>query len=123
MTRLSFSLSFDTNGEKSLSPGEEVDVLFRIAQVHGVDDHVNIGAVLAAHLAARNVDHFDTMGMKLAYRASIVAPVAVGTLEHDAAFLQQALEHQVDAKVLVPHVAHTEREILEIHEYRYEWFI
>jgi len=63
------------------------------------------------------------MGMKLAYRATIVAPVAVSTLEHDAAFLQQPFEYQLDAKVILAHVAYTEGEILEVHEDGYEWFV
>ena len=61
--------------------------------------------------------------MKLAYRATIIAPVAVSALEHDAAFLQQALEHQLDAKVILAHVAHAEGEILEVHEDGYERFV
>jgi len=50
MTYLLFSLSFDTSGEKSLSPEDDdegVEVLLGVGEVHGVDDHLDVGAVLA----------------------------------------------------------------------------
>ena len=48
--------------------GEDVDVLLGIAQIHGVDDHADVGAVLAAHLALGYVDQFDSLGVELAHR-------------------------------------------------------
>jgi hypothetical protein len=63
------------------------------------------------------------MGMKFADSLAIVAPIAVGALEYNAAFLQQPFEHQLDAKVVAAHVSHTEGEILEIYEDGNEWFV
>ena len=82
--------------------GEHVDVLLGIAQVHGVDHHADVGAVLAAHLALRNVDQFDPLGVELADGVLVVAPVAIGPLVDDAAFFQQPLEDQLDLELARP---------------------
>ena len=91
-------------------------MLLGVTQVQGIHHHVDVGAVLAAHLALGNIDHLDALGMKLPHRGAVVAPVAVGTLVHDAALLQQALEHQRHLEITPFHVAHAQGQILEIHE-------
>ena len=87
--------------------GEDVDVLLRVAQVERVDDHADVGAVLAAHLALRDVDQFDALGVELAHRVAVVAPVAVGPLEDDPAFFQQPLQDQLDLELARPSCART----------------
>ena len=125
MTRLSFSLSLDTSGEKSLSPESErehVDVLLRVAQVERVDDHADVGAVLAAHLALRDVDQLDAVAVEVAHDVAVVAPVAVGALVDDAALLEQALRAPGRRETGGLHVAHAEREVLEVDEDGDQWF-
>jgi hypothetical protein len=63
------------------------------------------------------------MGVKLAHRAAVVAPVAVGAFKYNTAFLQQSRQHQIDAKGVAAHIPYAEGKILEIHEHGYEWFI
>ena len=92
-------------------------MLLRVAEIHRIDHHADVGAVLPAHLAAGDVDHLDAVRVKLAHRAPVLSPVAVGALEHDAAFLEEALEHQIDAELSVLHLARTEREVLVVDEY------
>ena len=94
--------------------GEEVDVMFGIAQVQRVDHHVDIGAILAAGLALGDVDQLDALAVELAHGVAIVAPVAVGPLVDDASLFQQPLEDQLDLEGLGLHFADAEGQILEI---------
>ena len=102
-TRLSFSLSLETSGEKSLSPEIRAKMsmwCLGVAEVQGVDHHVDVGAVLAAGLALGDIDQLDPMGVELADGVAVVAPVAIRPLEDDPAFLQEPLQHQRDLERL-----------------------
>ena len=119
-TRLLFSLSFETSGEKSLSPvrqSERVDVRLRVAQVDGVHDHANVRAVLARHLRGRDVDHLETVPVELAHEVLETGPVAVRALEYDAAAFEQPIQHELDFELAFLVLLHAEREVLEIDEY------
>ena len=88
-----------------------------VAQVERVDDHVDVGAVLAAHPALRDVDQLDALAVELADRVVVVAPVAIGPLVDDAALLQQPLEHQLDLELPGLHLPHADGQVLEIDEH------
>ena len=92
-------------------------MLLRVAEVHRVHHHADVGAVLPAHLAAGDVDHLDAVRVELTHRAPVLSPVAVGALEHDAPLLEEALEHQIDAELSVLHLARAEREVFVVDEY------
>ncbi len=47
-------------------------MIFRIAQIERIDDHADIGAVLAAHLALRDVDQLDSLAVEFAYGILII---------------------------------------------------
>ena len=92
-------------------------MLLGVAQVEGIDDHVDVGAVLPAHLALRDVDHFHALGMELPHRVLVVPPVAVGPLVDDAALFQQPFQDQLDLELAGLHVPNANGQVLEIHEY------
>src|SRR4051794_40359281 len=56
------------------------------------------------------------MTMKLAYRRPVFAPVTVRALVHDASLLEQALEHEIDTKLTLVHVAHADGQVFKIYE-------
>ena len=91
-------------------------MLLRVAKVQGVDDHADVGAVLAAHFGLRDVDHFHALGMELAHRVFVMPPVAIGPLVDDAALFQQPLEHQLDLELARLHLADADGQVLEIDE-------
>src|SRR5690606_11902310 len=64
---------------------EAVDVRFRVAKIDGIDHHTDVGAVLAAHRGAGDVDHLEAVEMELPSEAVEAVPIAVGALEHDSA--------------------------------------
>ncbi len=103
--------------------GERVDVLLGVAQVDGIDDHADVGAVLAAHLGLRDVDHSTPWPWNSRTGVFVVPPVAVGPLVDDAAFFQEAFEHQLDLELAGLHVAHADGQVLEIDEYGDQGFV
>ena len=98
-------------------------MLLRVAQVQGVDDHADVGAVLAAHLALRDVDQLDPLGVEFADRVVVMAPVAIGPLVDDAALFQQPFEDQLDLELARLHVANADGQILEIDEHGDQRFV
>ena len=79
------------------TPAERTqDVLARIERI---DDHSDIGAVLAALSGLRDVDHLDALGVEVTDRIAIMAPIAVGSFVDDPSLLQQPLQDQLDFKL------------------------
>ena len=66
----------------------------------------------------RNLDEFERRIMHNRLEFLVAFPVAIGFFDDHAAFYQQALEHQVDIEFFYPGVAHAQRHVLEIAEYR-----
>ena len=88
-----------------------------MAEIYGIDDHADVGGVLAAHLGLGNIDELDSVGVKLAHVLAIVAPIAVGALVYHAPLFEEAIEHELDSEGLCPfHIPHAEGEVLEIDE-------
>src|SRR5699024_6537919 len=94
-----------------------VDVFLGIAQVDGIDDHADVGAVLAGNAGLRDVDHLDAHGMKGLHVLAIMAPVAIGALEHDAALFQHALLDQAHVEITTGHVLDPQGQVFEVDEY------
>ena len=90
--------------------------LLRVAEVEGVDDHADVGAVLAAQLALRDVDQLDACAVEVGHVLAVAAPVAVGALVDDAPLLEQALQHEFDLEAAVLRVANPERQVLVVDE-------
>src|SRR6476646_4202434 len=78
MTLLSFSLSFETSGEKSESPEQITKV------VMCVDDHADVGGVLPRVVALRDVDELDRRFVELALVFRVPGPVRIRLLVDDA---------------------------------------
>jgi proline-specific peptidase len=98
---------------------EGVDVGLGVAQVQRIDDHADVGRVLAG---LAHVGDFDQLEVGLVHRrleALVAVPVAIRLLDHDAALQQQTLQHRLDVELVVVGVAHTERHVFEIAEQRH----
>src|SRR5581483_5325112 len=98
---------------------ERVDVRFRIAEIERVDDHADVGRVLARLAHVRDLDQLERRLVHRRLERLVALPVAVRLLDHDAALQQQPLEHLADVELLVVGVAHAEGDVLEIAEQRH----
>ena len=95
-------------------------MLLRVAEVERVHDHADVGGVLAGLAHVRDLDQLES---RLVHRALVVLvalPVAVGLLDDDVALEQQPLEHFSDVKGGDLHVAHAERDVLEVAEHGHD---
>ena len=95
---------------------EDADVVLGVAEIHGVNYHADVGAVLAADRLARNLDQLYRDLVEDAAIVGVVLPIRVGLLDDELAPLEEATEDLLDREVLVPPLANTERDVLEIHE-------
>ena len=68
----------------------------RIAKVEGVDDHADVGRVLARLTHVRNVDQFECSFVHGFLERFVPLPVAIRLLDHDTALDEQAFEHALD---------------------------
>src|SRR6202166_4956525 len=97
---------------------ESVQVLLGVGQVHGVDDHLDVGAVLARVELLRDVDELDRRLVERALVVAVALPVGVGLLDDDLALLEQPLEDQADVELADLRVPHAEGDVLEVAEHR-----
>ena len=95
---------------------ERVDVRLLVTEVQRVDDHADVGAVLAARLRLRDVHQLHALRVEIAQGVPVPAPVAVGALVDDPPLLEQAPQHEIDLEVALAHAAHADREVLVVHE-------
>ena len=91
---------------------------FRSDQIHRVDDHPDVGRVLAGVAPLRNVDQLDRGFVELPLVLGETGPVRVSLLEDDPPLLDQPLQDEVDVEFLVLRVAHAESDVLEVDEER-----
>src|SRR5699024_1745923 len=61
--------------------------------------------------------HLDAHGMKGLHVLAIMAPVAIGALEHDAALFQHALLDQAHVEITTGHVLDPQGQVFEVDEY------
>src|SRR6202158_2452444 len=97
---------------------EGVQVLLGVRQVHGIDDHLDVGAVLAGIELLRDVDELDRRLVERALVVDVALPVGIGLLYDDLALLEQPPEDQADVELADLRVAHAESDVLEIAEHR-----
>src|SRR5260370_18689072 len=93
---------------------ESVQVLLGVGEVHGVDDHLDVGAVLARVELLRDVDELDRRLVERALVVAVALPVGVGLLDDDLALLEQPLEDQADVELADLRVPHAEGDVLEV---------
>ncbi len=91
-------------------------MLLGVGEVHRVDDHLDVGAVLARVVLLRDVDQLDGGLVEGALVVGVALPVGVGLLDDDLALLQQALEDEGDLELADLRVAHAEGDVLEVAE-------
>ncbi len=80
---------------------EGVDVALGVAQVEGIDDHADVGGVLARLAHVRNFDELERGLVQAALEVLVAIKVAVGLLDHDVALQQQTLENLLDVEARV----------------------
>ena len=78
---------------------EVVDVLAAVGQLHRVDGHLDVGAVLGALARRGHLDEPEPGVLQLVARVAVAAPVRVGALHEHAPLLREAVEDQVDVEV------------------------
>ena len=78
---------------------EVVDVLAAVGQLHRVDGHLDVGAVLRALARRGHLDEPEPGVLQLVARVAVAAPVRVGALDQHAPLLREAVEDQVDVEV------------------------
>src|SRR5579863_8035629 len=97
---------------------EGVEMLLGVGHVHGVDHHLDVGAVLARIELLRDVDELDRRFMERPLVVAVALPVGVGLLDDDLALLEQPLEDQTDVELADLRVADAQGDVLEITEHR-----
>jgi hypothetical protein len=97
---------------------EAVDVLLLERHVHGIHDQPDVGRVLAAHGFLGDLDELDGRLVEAALVVRVAAPVGVGLLDEQLAFVEQALEDEVHVELAVVGVTDADGDVLEIDEKR-----
>ncbi len=92
-------------------------MLLGVAEVHRVDDQVDVGRVFPCHRPAWNLDEFQTGLMECTFIVRKAAPIRVGLLADDLAFFDQALKHALDVEAIVA-ILEPKSEVLEVDENR-----
>ena len=98
---------------------EGVDMGFGVAQVQRIDDHADVGRILAGLAHMRDFDQFEIGLVHGGLKAFVAIPVAIRLLDHDTAFGEQALEHRANIEFFVLGIAHAEGDVLEIAKERH----
>jgi hypothetical protein len=93
---------------------EGVHVGLGVAEVERIDDHADISRVFSGLAHVRNFDQLEGGFVHGGLELLVALPVAVGLLDHDAAFEQQPLEHLADVELRVACVPHPDCHVLEI---------
>src|SRR3990172_7859816 len=96
---------------------EGVDVRLGVAEVQRIDDHADVGRVLAGLAHVRDLDQLECRLVHDLLEVLVTFPVAVGLLDDDVPFEKQALQHLPNIEFGVLRVAHAQRDILEIAEH------
>ena len=78
---------------------ERVDVLAAVGELHGVDGHLDVRAVLGALARGGHLDEAQARVHQLVAGVAVAAPVRVGALHDHAPLLGQAVQDEVDVEV------------------------
>ena len=93
-------------------------MLFGIAEIERIDDHADIGGILARLPSMRDFDELERGIVHDRLEFLVSLPVAVSLFENHGALYQQALENQLDIEFFHLRVSDAERDVFEIAEYR-----
>ena len=88
-------------------------------EVKGINDHPDIGRVLAGLADVRDFDELEIGFVHGRLEGLVAIPVAIGFLDHDAALGKQTLENWLDIELLVIGIANAEGDVLEVTEERH----
>ena len=91
----------------------------RIAEVERVDDHADIGRILARLADMGNFDQFEVGLVHRRLERLVAVPIAIGLLDDDAALGEQPLEDGPDVEFFVLRITYAEGDVLEIAEERH----
>ena len=94
---------------------EGVDARIVVAEVQGVDDHADVGGVLAGPAAGGDVDELEPGLVHGPLLLVVAGPVGIDALEHDPSFLEHTLEERTDLE-RHPGLPCTDRDIVEVDE-------
>ena len=122
MTVLAFSRSLLTKRREirvAAQDDEGIDVALGVAQVERVDDHADVGGILAGLAHVRDFDEFERRLVQSALEVLVALEIAVGLLDHDVALEQQSLEHLLDVETRILGIARAEGDVLQIEEDRH----
>src|SRR5262249_41800116 len=111
-------LELGNQGRKIAVPGDDhegVDVFLGVGQVHGVHTEADVGRVLAALAAARDLDQFQGGLVQGGRVGGEPAPVRIGFLGDDLALFQQPFQHALDVKAVAT-VLESQGQVFEIKE-------
>ena len=98
---------------------EGIDVRFGVAEVERIHDQADVGRVLARLAHMRDLDQLEIGLMHRRLECLVAIPVAISFLDDDAALEQEALEYRLDVEFFIFCVAHAERDVFEVAEYRH----
>ena len=75
-------------------------MVFGIAKIHGVDDHLDIGAVLPRIAPLRDVDELDSGFVERFFVFFMYAEIRVGFLDDDLAFLDDPRQNAANVELI-----------------------
>ncbi len=109
----------DQGGEVTVAghDDERGDVRAAVGDLHGVDGHLDVGAVLGTFARRGHLDELEPCVHQLATCVTVTAPVRVGALHDDAALLGQTAEDEVDVEVS-PVTCARAGEVLDVDQHR-----
>ena len=71
-----------------------------VREVQGIDDHADVGRVLARDTHVRDLDQLKVTLVKDLRVGAVARPIAVGLAKDHIAAIEQTPEHQVDVEFL-----------------------
>ena len=94
--------------------GKSVDVAFRVTKIERVDDHPDVGGILARLPDVRDLDQLEGRFMQAALEGFVTLEIAIRLLHHDVALEQQALDHFANLEGRELRVVRADGDILQI---------
>ena len=106
----------DEGGEVGVATDndEGIDVSLGVAEVEGIDDHADVGGILARLAEVRDFDEFEGGFVEVALGVLVALEVAVGLLDDDMALEEEALKDLVDLDAGIFRLAGPEDDVFEI---------
>ena len=90
-----------------------------VAEVQRIHHHADVGRVLAGLADVRDLDQFEGGLVQVALELLVAVEVAVGLLDDDVPFEQEAFEHFLDVERRVMGIVGAEGDVLQVEEHRH----